>query len=292
MNKLIFRKISFDIFSFFIISSMCISLIVWVIQAVNMLEIVSEDGHSLGVYFTYSALNFPKIFTRIIMFVYFISVFYIINKYDDTNEILVFWNNGIKKITFINFIFRFSILFLILQLTLNLFLVPSAQNIGRIYLKQSNVDFLPNLISEKKFINIFKDLTIFVENYNQNKTLERIFIKEKLEAGKSKIIIADTGKIIKKKNNLYLELYNGGITNIDKEKTYKINFSETEYNLSRFSSKTTTATKIQEEKTINLINCLKQYYNLLKKDESTCNRPYDQANEELFKRAVSVITSS
>ena len=104
MNKLIFRKLSFDILSFFIISSLSITLIVWVIQAVNFLDIVSEDGHSLKIYFGYTILNLPKIFSRILIFIFFISAFYIINKYEDNNEILVFWTNGIKKINFINFI--------------------------------------------------------------------------------------------------------------------------------------------------------------------------------------------
>ena len=53
MNKLIYRKLASDILSFFIVASLCITLIVWVIQAVNFLDIVSEDGHSLKIYFSY-----------------------------------------------------------------------------------------------------------------------------------------------------------------------------------------------------------------------------------------------
>ena len=34
--------------------------------------------------------------------------------------------------------------------------------------KNSNIDFLPTLISEKKFINVFNNLTIFVDKYNYN----------------------------------------------------------------------------------------------------------------------------
>ena len=64
--------------------------------------------------------------------------------------------DGIKKISFINFLFRFSFLFVILQLILNILIVPYTQNLGRTYLKNSNIDFLPTLISEKKFINVFK----------------------------------------------------------------------------------------------------------------------------------------
>ena len=36
-------------------------LIVWTLQAVNYFDFVSEDGHGLKVYFSYTILNFPKI---------------------------------------------------------------------------------------------------------------------------------------------------------------------------------------------------------------------------------------
>ena len=109
MNKLIFRKFSIDIVNFFLIASLSITFIVWIIQAVNFLDLVSDDGHSLSIYFYYVSLNLPKIFSKTIIFVFFVSVFYVINKYNNTNELIVFWNNGIKKIKFINFIFRFSL---------------------------------------------------------------------------------------------------------------------------------------------------------------------------------------
>ena len=152
MNKLIFRKFSLDIFSFFLIASFSITFIIWIIQAVNFLDLVSDDGHSLKVYFYFVSLNLPKIFSKTIIFVFFLSIFYVINKYENSNELIVFWNNGIKKIELINFILKFSVLFLILQLLLNLFVVPKTQNLSRIFIKESNIDFLPKLISEKNLL--------------------------------------------------------------------------------------------------------------------------------------------
>ena len=218
MNKLIYRKLSLDILSFFIVASLSITLIVWVIQAVNFLDIVSEDGHSLKVYFSYTILNLPKTFSRILIFTFFISAFYIINKYEENNEILVFWTNGIKKISFINFLFRFSFFFVILQLILNILIVPYTQNLSRTYLKNSNIDFLPTLISEKKFINVFKSLTIFIEKYNQNGNIEKIFINEKISNDSSKIIIAEKAKIIKLNEKYKIKLFNGGMANINSKK--------------------------------------------------------------------------
>ena len=288
MNKLIYKKLSLDILSFFLVASLSITLIVWVIQAVNFLDIVSEDGHSLKVYFSYAILNLPRIFSRILIFIFFISTFYIINKYEENNEILVFWTNGIKKISFINFLFRFSILFVILQLVLNILIVPYTQNLGRTYLKNSNIDFLPTLISEKKFINVFKSLTIFVEEYNQNGDIEKIYIKEKIGDDGEKIIISENAKIIKSDDKYKIVLFNGGITNINNKNIYNLNFKETEYDLSKFTSKTVTVQKIQQMNSYLLFKCLSNYYLNLNyvKNHSCEDRKIKSISEEMLKRFI------
>tara|TARA_Y100000816_G_scaffold16322_1_gene10743 strand:+ start:294 stop:1436 length:1143 start_codon:yes stop_codon:yes gene_type:complete len=294
MNKLIFRKFSLDILNFFLIASFSITFIVWIIQAVNLLDLVSDDGHSLKIYFYYVSLNLPKIFSKIIVFVFFISIFYVINKYNNSNELLVFWNNGIQKIKFINFILMFSLLFLIIQLALNLFIVPKSQNLGRLYIKESNIDFLPKLISEKKFINVMRNLTIFVEEYKKDGKLNKVYIKENIDSSKSKIIVAENGRIIKKDNKYILRLFNGGITNINKDNAFTLNFSETDYDLSEFSTKTITTAKVQELDSAQIFLCLKKIFQNKKfnKDEKinkqeTCNgRTVKSLSEELYKRSV------
>ena len=296
MNKLIFRKFSLDILNFFLIASFSITFIVWIIQAVNFLDLVSDDGHSLKVYFYYVSLNFPKIFSKTIVFVFFISVFYVINKYSNSNELIVFWNNGIKKIYFINFILKLSILFLVLQLVLNLFVVPKSQNLARLFLKESNIDFLPKLISEKKFINVVKNLTIFVEEFRKDGVLNKIYINEKIDKNNSKIIVADSGKIIKKDNQFYLRLYNGGITNLNQTNSFALNFSETDYDLSNFSTKSITHPKMQEIKSSIILNCFKEFLlNLNIKNQrsfeisanQTCNnRDLKSISDEIYKRLI------
>ena len=290
MNKLIFRKLFYDILSFFLISSVCITVIIWVVQAVNYLDIVSEDGYGLKTYFIFTFLSLPKIFSRTIIFVFFISIFYTINKYDNTNEIIVFWNNGVKKITFINFIFRFSILFIIIQIILNLFIVPSSQNLGRSYLKNSNIDFLTKLISEKKFIDAADNLTIFVEKYNEDESFEKIYINEIINERSSKIITAQNGNFLKRNNKYFFKLNNGGITNIEDDNVYIINFLNTEYDLSKFSSKTVTQQKIQEASSISLYDCMKILYiegSVDKWINDTCNdKSGKQVKQESFKRII------
>ena len=83
MKKLIYRSFLKDIGIFFILTTLSLSLVVWVIQSVNYLDLVSEDGHSLKVYFYTRYLPFPKLSAKYLMFSFFISVFYIILKYEE-----------------------------------------------------------------------------------------------------------------------------------------------------------------------------------------------------------------
>ena len=297
MNKLIYKKLLSDIFLFFLIAILSISIIIWVIQAVNNLDIISEQGHSLKIYFLYSFLSFPKILSKIFIFIFFISIFYTLNKYDLSNEIFVFWSNGIKKISILNFLLRISVLFILFLLFLNLFIVPKSLDIGRKYIKVSSIDFFPNLITEKKFISVFKNLTLFIENNDKSGNLENIFIKEILDDQQSKIILAKKGNIVKYYDNYKIILKNGSISDINNINTSVIHFKQSEYDLSKFSSKSMTVKKIQHQQSYQLLACLYTYYTrfnyeskfICKKEmlgKDSIDRDIKVIQEELLKRIV------
>ena len=110
MKKMLFRKLLLDYMRFFLIALLSSSVVVWVFQAVNYLDIMIEDGRDYKVYINYSLLNFPKIISKLFPFVLFFSLFHVTTKYENNNELIIFWNFGVKKIELINFIFKFSIL--------------------------------------------------------------------------------------------------------------------------------------------------------------------------------------
>ena len=294
MNKLIFRKLSSDILLFFLISTMAITLIVWVVQGVNLLDIVTEKGHSIRVYFFYSLLNLPKILSKLLVFTYFLTLFVILNRYEENNEILIFWTNGIKKIYFINFILRFSILFVSLQLILNLFIVPTSQKMAQDYLRNSSLDFFPKLIEEKKFSNVMENLTIFVDEYEDGGNLKGVYIKEKLKDNESKIIIASSGKLNRNSDGFNFKLLDGKITNQVNNNDFSIAFEETNYDLSSLDTKTRKLNKLSEENSLILFSCLKNNF-IDRKDLKfiRCGEVSDyrlrNIYEEFFKRVINPI---
>jgi len=265
MKKILFQKFIKDTLKLFITIAFVMGLIVWVIQAVNYLDFVTEDGHSLYVYFSYSVLNFPKVIHRILPFVFFISIFYQILKYEAKNELLIFWTNGVKKIQFINVVIYYSILVTIFQIFLGGFISPYSQNEARSFIRTSNVDFFPALIKEGKFIDTVSDLTIFIESKDQFGNYENIFLKDLFAETKTsdgqmeenfQIIYAKSGKLINSDNNRYFELYDGEMINKENKKITNLTFDKINFNLSKYTSKSTTYPKIQEVPSEDIIKCL------------------------------------
>ena len=293
MNKLIFRKLSYDILSFFLLSSLAITSIVWVIQGVNLLDIVTEKGHAISVYFFYSLLNVPKIFSKLLIFTYFLTLFVILIRYEENNEILVFWTNGIKKISFINFIGKLSIIFLIFQLLLKLLIVPTTQNLAQNYLKNSSLEFFPKLIEEKKFSNLLENLTIFVEEHSKDGNLKGIYIKEQIDENKKKIILANKGRLTQNENGFNFELQDGKITNININGTFNMSFKETVYELSDLNTKTRKIKKLNETKSYFLFYCLSKFVNERKNENIRCGEEntymIKDVYEEIFKRVINPI---
>ena len=293
-KKLIFEKFFKDILNFFLLMLGSVSLIVWVIQAVNFLDFVTEDGHGLLIYFKYTILNLPKIISRITPIIFFISIFYIINKYEDNNEMKIFWLTGIQRKEFIKKMINFTLMITIVLSILQIFLVPNSQYKARTYIQDSNIDFFPSLIKANKFIDTVKDLTIYIDEKIDESTYKNIFLKDVKKDGSTKIIYARIGELINNENERSLRLGEGKIINVNNNNITEFDFKKTNFDLSNYLTKSIIDFKIQEKSTSSLVDCYLNYSILEKKEQYydvlNCN---DTASKEiqveLYKRFIKPI---
>ena len=256
MEKIIFRELGKNCSKFFLLTIFTVSLIIWVLQAVNYLDFVIEDGHGFFVYFKYTLLNLPKIIGKLFQFAVFFSFAYILTKYENKNELIIFWNHGIAKIQFINFFIKLSFIFVVLNLLLNTLIIPASQDKARSFIRTSDLDFFESMLKPKKFIDAIKNLTIYFEKKNELGHLEKIFLKDNSNGKNFQITFAKIGKFEDRGSKRILVLYDGATLNNQDGNLSKFNFSKTDYNISKFNSKTIGATKTQENSTAQLLRCL------------------------------------
>ena len=298
MKKTLIIKFIKDTFKLFVMISLTLGLIVWVIQAVNFLDFVTEDGHGFKVYFLYTFFNFPKIIHRILPFVFFISLFYQIIKYEKNNELLILWTNGIKKFQFINIVILYSLVILVFQILLGSYISPKAQNESRSYIRSSNVDFFPSLIKEGKFIDTLAGVTIFIDSKDELGNYKNIFLKDtSINNGLEdsyQVIYAKSGYLTNENSEKIFVFNNGEIINKENNKITNFTFDKINYNLEKYQSKSSGYQKLQEVPIKDLYNCLylnsKNEINKFKAEYLQCKQEtMNDIQQEFLKRTYKPI---
>ena len=292
MKKILFRKLLYDCLIFFTITLFSSSFIIWVFQAVNFLDIIVEDGRNYLVYLNYSLLNFPKVITKLVPFVLFLSLLYIIGKYEFKNELIIFWNFGINKIELINFFIKFSFFIMLIQIFLTAVIVPKSQDLARSFLRSSSINYLENFIKPRIFNDAVKDLTIYSNSKDKFGNLKEIYLK-KGSGENFQITFAKEGRFKQIGKNQFLELNFGETISVINDKITNFKFKKTDFNLSNFDDNLTTYKKTQEVATRDLVKC---YHNLMNFSILKIDKNFEVENcridnvdniiKELYKRLI------
>ncbi len=292
MKKILFRKLLSDCLVFFLITLFSSGIIIWVFQAVNFLDIIVEDGRNYLVYLNFSLLNFPKVISKLIPFILFLSFIYVVGKYELKNELIIFWNFGVNKIELINFFVKFSLFIMLFQIFLTSIVVPKSQDLARSFLRASSINYLENFIKPRIFNDAVKGLTIYSNSKDESGNLKEIYLK-KGTGDNFQITFAKEGKFKQIGKNQFLELNFGETISVINDKITNFKFKKTDFNLSNFEDNTTTYKKTQEVATLDLVKC---YHNLMNLNLLKIDKNFEVENcrkdnveniiKELYKRII------
>ncbi len=290
MKKLLFRNLLLSYLSFFLIALFSSSIVIWVFQAVNFLDIMIEDGRDYIIYINYSLLNFPKILSKLFPFVLFFSLFYVTIKYEQNNELIIFWNFGVNKIEVINFILKFSFFLLLIQLIFTSIIIPKSQDLARSFLRTSSVNFFGNFIKPQRFNDTIKGVTIYSDKKDDDGNLYNLYLKKELNENDFQIIYAKKGIFKNVNGKSFLVLLNGEQITSKNNQITNINFSKSDFPFQNLESNTTTYKKTQEIETFKLFKCIQQIH-IYKKNISAEIENCDKKNiknifREIYKRII------
>ena len=286
MKKIIFRKLFIDCFIFSLVALFGISSIIWVFQAVNFLDIIIEDGRNYNVYLLYSFLNYPKIISKVLPFCLFFGFSYVFIKYELKNELIIYWNYGIEKLSLVNFFYYINFHTFFPNLLIAI-IVPKSEEMARTLLRSSNVDYFEGLIKPRKFNDNIKDLTIYAEDKNSKNEFINIYIKKRTASYQFQITFAKKGIFEKKGDNKVLVLYDGQNLSSNKNKITNFSFSKSDFGLGNMESHLVVHKKIKEQSTKLLIECAIGLYFKQDKNILNCNKNKPRETyKELFERLI------
>ncbi len=263
-NK-IYKYFTIEIIKSFITILFAFTTIAWTVRAVNFLDLIVENGHSVKTYLFFSLLNITNIITKFIPISFLLSLIFSILKFERQNELTILWMTGLNKIKVVNLFFLISILVLIFQLFFATFITPNSLNKSRSLIRLSDFDSISSIIKINDFSDSFKNLTFYVQSRNENNEMKNIFIRDDGSFLKSLVhnkedsinttIIAKSGFINKKK----LVLTDGIIQTQNKEeKLDNVSFKKTEILIDSLKPRSIIQPKLQETPTSILFQCFKK----------------------------------
>jgi lipopolysaccharide export system permease protein len=221
-------------------------LIIWISQAVRLLDLIGEEGNSIKTYFLYILSIMPKIFSKISLILFFVSLVVTISKFEDHNELSALWFSGLEKKKFINYLIKSSLILIVILVIIRCFIVPYFSNYSRYLLLSTGVSAIGPLLKQNNFNNPLKKITIYVGKKNQINELEDIILFEDYAKIK-KTIIAKSGVVINENNKNLLVLVDGSIQEERKDKKISIlDFDKTTLDLSQYNKKTVDYYKFNE----------------------------------------------
>ena len=243
-------------------------LIIWITQAVRLLDLIGEEGNSIKTYFLYALSVMPKYFSKISIVIFFISFFVTVIKFQEHNELNALWFSGLEKKKFINYLLKSSILIIAILIIVRSLIIPYFSNYSRYLLLSTGVGAIGPLIKQNNFNNPLKKITIYVGKKNQINELEDVILFEE-NSDIKKTIIAKSGVLINENNKNLLVLVDGSIQEERKDKKISVlDFDKITLDLIQYNKKAVDYYKFNEILTIELLKKLNdknnsQYQNIV-----------------------------
>ena len=269
-NK-IFKHFLLEFIKIFLLISVSLSILIWMTQAARLLELVTGYGNSVETYIKYLFYIYPKIFDNIYILSFCVSMFFLLNKFENSKEINIYWLSGIGKDKIINLILFITLLVIIIKLLLGTFFAPWSSIKGREILTNAKFSMINSLVKENNFNSPLKGLTIFVGKNDKKGNLENIFIYEK-----SRTIIAKKGRVLTNSQNTYLQLFDGQTQEKIKNNINLISFESTIFDFSNYKLQNVSYPKFGER---NIMWLIKNY-------NDNENPKVSEIREEINKRMI------
>src|SRR6056300_919282 len=240
----IFKYFFLEFIKLFLLISLSLSILIWMTQAARLLELITEFGNPISIYIKYILLIYPKVYENIFLLSFAISLFFLVSKLEDTNELNIYWLSGISKHSIINFLVKIGILMIAIYIFISAFITPWTLGKSRMVLAQSKFSLINSLVKENNFNSPLSGLTIYVSKNDNKGNLENVLIYEK-----TRTIIAKTGEVLSNDEGNYLKLYNGITHEKNNENISVINFENTIFDFSKYQMQNIKTLKFNERST-------------------------------------------
>ncbi len=211
--------------------------ILWLNQALRIVDIVVENGQPGMVFVELSFYLLPRVVESVFPVAAFAAALFLTNRLYAESEYAALLAAGLAPMQFSRPFLIFGIICFAIVSALAHFITPISNN--AFYQRQHEIrqEYLSQLIKVGEFITPQKGVTFYFGNLRDDGLLEDILIKETTKDGLQIIHTAPTGRLVDKPDSAKLVLIDGTLQQYDAQTRLLnvVQFDSFSYDLSQFA---------------------------------------------------------
>ena len=214
-----------------------ITLIVWMTQSLQRIDILVEHGASIAVFLWLCVLIVPSLLSVIIPFAIFGAAVYALQRLHSDSEIAVIFAAGVSRWRIAAPLLLITLFGATATLWVNLDLMPRSYRILKQSVADIRADFASSLLRSGEFTTVINGLTIYIEESRPGGQFVGLLVNDYRDGKHPETYMAQRGLLRDTENGPVLYLING---NIQRVARYTgdvdfVKFQETAVNLSNLN---------------------------------------------------------
>jgi lipopolysaccharide export system permease protein len=226
----------------FVIATFVLSGIIWLTQALKLLDVLITQGQTLITFFQLSALALPTAVNTVLPIALFVALLYALNKLISDSEIVVMFSAGVSRWSLTTPVLILTAITIVIVMILNLYLMPLGMRTLRTKLFDIRGDVATSLIREGAFTNPVPGLTVYVRARTPDGGIKGILVHDGRDPAQPVTYMAETGELVRLPEGPRLVMYNGNIERVSRTSAKGespitfLYFDKYTYDLSQYSS--------------------------------------------------------
>lgn len=206
-------------FTPFAIATVVLTGIIWLTQALQLLDVVIAQGQGSGTFFLLTLLVLPTVLAIVLPIALFFGVLFALHKAYTDSELVVMFSAGLSRWGIALPILGFASLISIVIFLLNLYIMPAAHRELKTRIYDIRADIASSMIREGSFTNPISGLTVYVRERSGNGIIEGILVHDNRKPDEPVTYMADTGQLIRSAAGPRLVMFNGTVQRASHNRT-------------------------------------------------------------------------
>lgn len=226
----------------FMLATAVLTGIIWLTQALKMLDLLITQGQTLATFFELSMLALPSAVNTVMPIALFCALLYTLNKLISDSELVVIFSAGVSRLAVTIPVMMLVAVTMIIVFALNAYFMPAGMRELRTRLFQIRGDVATSLVREGAFTNPVAGLTVYVRSRTPSGSIRGILVHDERDKKKPITYMAESGELVRTNNGPRLVMYNGNIERVTDEHSPAqspvsiLYFDKYTYDLSQYSN--------------------------------------------------------